>query len=286
MFSPGIRNPHRSVIICLVITAIAWTSVAWGVVEMWTTGDTPSSGMKIGLGLLPAILGPLMALNFWAGMKVFAAIKRGDNQIARWSVTAAELAQFTVSDKARNALRGDTVNDWTPPREPPASGIEVTFVPDGVMVHDTYFALVTTGLFRFTGVQLLTETPPMITFQTLTTYANRFGTRTTAGELRIPVSALASADAARMVEHFGRVRTGEVIANPNFYRRRVKIGLIAAPVCFAIAAFGFLMNTGGGDADEISVPILMIAVGLIFGIGALILALAAKLLDNAQSRKR
>jgi hypothetical protein len=36
----------------------------------------------------------------------------------------------------------------------------------------------------------------------------------------------------------------------------------------------------------ISVATLMVIVGLVFGIGALVLALAAKLLDGAQRRKQ
>ncbi len=46
MFSPAIRNQRRSAL---------------------------SSGLKIGLSLLPGILAPLMALNFWWAMKIFAA---------------------------------------------------------------------------------------------------------------------------------------------------------------------------------------------------------------------
>jgi len=287
VFSAGIRNPRRSLLICIAITLAACASIAWGAYEMQVTGqDTLSSGLKIGLALLPAMLAPAMAWNFWRGMQVFAAIRRGEKEIARWTVTAAELAEFTASDKALNALRGDNVNDWSPPREPPASGLDVIFVADGVLVGDTYFALVTTGLFRFTGVRMLIEGPPVIAFRTLTTYANRFGTRTTVGELRIPVSRLAGDEVMKVVAHFKRVGAHEIIVNPDFYRSRVRFGLIAAPICFAVAAVGFLLGATEEGPNSFSIPTVMFAGGITFGIAALILALAAGLMSRAQRRKR
>ena len=286
MFSAGIRNPRRSVLICVAITLAAWAVIAWGVFEMQAAGqETQSSGMKIGLALLPAILAPLMALNFWRGMKLFAAIRRGEKQITRWTVTAAELAEFTASDKARNALRGDNCNDWTPPREPPPAGIEVIFVTDGVLVGDTHFALVTTGLFRFSGVRMLIEGPPVIAFRTFTTYANRFGTRTTGGELRIPVSRFAGDEVIKVVAHFEGVGAGKIIANPDFYRRRMRFGLTAAPIFLAIAAVGFVLGPNDVSDGSVSIPSLMVITGIVFSVAALVLALAAGLLDRAQRRK-
>ena len=286
MFSAGIRNPRRSLLICVAITLVAGASIAWGVFEMNAAGqETVGSGLKIGLALLPAILAPLMALNFWGAMKLFAAIRRGEKQIARWTVSAAELAEFAASDKARNALGIEYLNDWTPPREA-SPGIEVIFVADGVLVGDTYFSLTTTGLFRFTGVRMLVEGPPVIAFRTLSTYANRFSTRTMAGELRIPVALRAGADVARVVAHFERVLTGEIIVNPNFYRSRVRFGLICAPIFLAVAALGFVLGPSDVGDGNVSIPSLMVIIGIVTGCAMLILALAAWLMGRAQVRKR
>lgn len=286
MFSPGIRNPHHSVIICLVVALLSWGSIAWGIMEMTAAGqETASSGLKIGLALLPAIIAPLFALNFWSGMKVIARIRRGEGQIARWSVSAAYLAAFATSNKARNAIGAEQVNDWSPPRES-ASGIEVTFVPDGVLVGDTYFSLVTVGPYSFSHVWMLTDSAPAVAFRTRLVLANRFGARTTIGELRIPAPASASADAANVVAHFQQVSAGTVIANPDFYRRRMRIGLIGAPIFLAIAALGFVLGPNDMSSGDISIPSLMIIIGLVAGIAMLVLALAAWLLDGAQRRKR
>jgi len=62
----------------------AWAFVNWGAFAMRQAGkEMLGSGLKIGLALLPAILGPLMIFNFRRGMKVFAAIRCGENEIAR-----------------------------------------------------------------------------------------------------------------------------------------------------------------------------------------------------------
>lgn len=287
MFSPGIRNPRRSLLICMTVTLVSWAFVAWGAFEMHAAGqETLGSGLKIGLALLPGILGPLVVYNFWRGMKVFATIRRGENEVGRWTVTAADFAEFAASDKARNTRGGEYLNDWSPSREPPSSGIEVIFVADGVLVGDTYFTLSITGLFRFTGVRMLSESPPAIAFRTIMTWANRFSVRTTVGELRIPVSRLAGAEAAKVVAHFERVDARAVVVNPGFYRSRMRIGLIGAPIFFAVAAVGFVLRSIVGDDDSGFDPTLLIVIGLVLGIAMLILALAAKLLDRAQLRKR
>lgn len=286
MFSPGIRNPRRSLLICVGVTLAALASIAWGVWDMQATGqETVASGLAIGLALLPAIMAPMLALNFWAAEKKFAAIRRGEGEIGRWKVSAAELAAFVSADKARNAQGADRLNDWSPPREASPSEVDVIFVADGVLVGDTYFSLVTTGLFRFSGVWLRSDGAPAVAFRTATTYANRFNTRTMAGELRVPVSGSAGALAAKVVTHFERVVAGEVIANPDFYGRRVRIGLIGAPICFAIAAAGFVLRSiFGSDESGFDASILII-IGVVAGIAMLVLAGAASLLGRSQRRR-
>ncbi|RYG28800.1 MAG: hypothetical protein EON93_17870, partial [Burkholderiales bacterium] len=250
VFSAGIRNPGLSFLICVVITLAALGSIAFGVIEMQMAGrETLGSGLKIGLAILPAIIGPLMAWNFWWGTKVFASIQRGENVIGRWTVTAAEVAEFADIDKVGSAQGSAVPNEWSPSRETPPSGIEVIFAKDAVLVGDTYFALSITGPFRFTSVRMLSGRQQTIAFETLLTLANRFGARTTAGELRIPVSRAACADAGRVVTHFSCVAAREIAANPDFYRSRIRFGMLAAPVCFAVAALGFVLRSILGGSE-------------------------------------
>lgn len=280
MHDAGVHNPRRNMLLCLGVTLAAWAFVVWGAVEMYLAGweEEFSSGAKIGIALLPAILGPAIAYNFWRGVKVFAAIRRGENQIGRWTVTAADLPEFSAVDDARNAHGGEYRNDWTAPRALPPAGLDIIFVADGVLVGDTYFALVTTGVFKFTSVGMLSDNLPAVEFRTVMTWANRFGARISVGVLRLPVPRRAGPEAARVLDHYKRVAAREIILNPGFYRRRMRVGLIGAPICFAVAAIGYLLDGDG-------LPDLMLGLGILLGGAMSILALAAWGMSRAQLRK-
>ncbi len=287
MHHTGIHNPRRGALICVAVTLLAWAFVAWGAFEMHQAGEeTFGSGLKIGVALLPAILGPAFFYNFWCGMTLFAAIRRGENAVGRWTVTAAELAEFSAHDAARYALGGENQNAWTPPRVPPPAGVEIIFVADGVLVGETYFALVTTGLIKISSVRMLPESPPTIAFRTVTTWMHEQRVHTASGALRIPVSRLAGAEAARVLHHFEQMKGREITVNEGFYRRRMRFGLIAAPICFAVAAAGFAMQWTGIDNGSNDIPVFLIIIGILLGTMMLIFILAAWWLSRAPRRKR
>jgi hypothetical protein len=102
----------------------------------------------------------------------------------------------------------------------------------------------------------------------------------------ILVSRAAGAAAAGVLDHFRRVELREIVVNRDFYPSRIRIGLIAAPVCFAVAGFGFLLKSRGAVIAGGVDPGILIVGGLVFGIGALVLALAASALSRAQLRGR
>ena len=62
----------------------------------------------------------------------------------------------------------------------------------------------------------------------------------------------------------------------NALGRRVRAGLIAAPIFFLIAAGGFWLSASGADRSEL--PLVMAVGGVIAGFGGLILAFAAWIL--------
>lgn len=213
----SIHNPRRSVLICVAVTLVAWAFVAWGAFEMREAGEEAiGPALKVGVAILPAILAPAFAYNFWCGMKVFAAIRRGENEIGRWTVTAAELAEFSANDSARNALGREHRNAWTPPRQPPLAGLEIIVAADSALVGDTYFALATASGFKISGVQLLSEGLPAIAFRTVTTWAHEHRVHTSVGALRIPVSRAAGPEAAKVLGHYARVDARDVIVNQSF----------------------------------------------------------------------
>lgn len=289
MFDLGVRHPRRNMLVCLDVTLVAWASVAWGAFEMGEA-DQEALGphLMVGLGLVPAILAPAFALNFWRGVKVFAAIRRGENAIGRWTVSAAELAEFSPNNGRHNALLGENVNVWTPPRAPPPAGLEIIFVADGVLVGDTYFALVTAGIFRIIGVRMLAESPRAIAFRTVMVWGNRFGTRTTIDTLRIPVAGAAGAEAAGVLRHYERVLAGETIVDQGLYRRRklaARIGLAGAPICLAVAALGLALKLNGRYSDGDDISGLMIILGTLSGGFMLVVGLIARSLSRTQLRK-
>lgn len=288
MSGQGFRRPRLVIGICLGVTVVSSLAIAWGALEMMRTGDDGGlPGAAVGLGIAPAVIGLGMLVLAMKGARTVAAAQRGDRIFARWMVSPEELAAFAANNKARDALGPEYSNDWSPPRKIPPEGIEIRFDPDGVLVGDTYFGLVTTGMFKFEGVQILPENPLAIEFGTVaTTFSNAttVHVRTHRGVLRLPIGRLGRDEAVKVLDHYKRVDRRETIVNPGFYRSRIRIGLIGAAVCFSAAAVGFAMEALdiGGDI----VPLVLAVAGIVAGIGGLVLALLAKSLSSAQHRPR
>ena len=223
-------------------------------------------------------------------MKIVAATKRGEGLLARWTVSAEEYADFLRNNAARNALGPAYDNDWQPPREIPEAGLDVVFRADGVVVGETYFGLMNTGVLKFDGVQMLPENPLAIEFGTVTTTFSQGGTsfrsHRTRGVLRLPISRLGREEGVKVLNHYQQVDAREIVVNPGFYLSRIRWGLVGAPICFIIAALGVAIEASPwGDGWELwTVP--MAVGGVVAGIGGLVLAGIAWSLRQAQLRKR
>jgi hypothetical protein len=279
----GVRDPRRNALIGVAITLASWACVAWGAFELQTAEpDALGPALKVGLGLLPAILAPFIVLNFWWGMRVFAALRRGVGVMARWHVPADELSAFADAEPARSAPGIECLNAWSPPSPPPTKGIDVIFAPDGVLVHDTFFALGTMGVFRFTGVRMLHDPPPAIDFRTVLSSANRFGASASVQALRIPVAGGAAAEAAMILDHFARVASGEIILRPGRFRRAARGALVVAVLGFVTAAGGFAMLKQGVVVIDPALPLIT---GLLVGLAAAGVAALAWSLDRGQRRR-
>ena len=284
----GVRKPRRMLWIWTGVSAASWLAVAWGAFEIWRTGTEDGlPHVAVGVGLVPGIIGVGMALLSLRTVRIVAAAQRGAEVIAHWVVSAEELASFAAADKARNAFGDAYSNDWIPPKTIPPEGIEIRFVADGVLVGDTYFGLVNTGMMKFEGVQILPGNPLAIEFGTVLTSVSKVNAvrvHTARHVLRLPIARLARDDAARLLQHYQRVDRREIVVNPGFYRGRVKFGLIAAAVCGAVSAIGFAMGAldiGGGE-----VPVVLAVVDFMFALGGLILAAIARVLSASQHQRR
>ena len=284
MRNRGVRRPGRSVLICAAMAIGGSLSVWSGAAEMNALGhETPSTALRIGVGLLAAILGTLFLFNFVWGMRVIAAMRRGRDVIARWTVPAQTFDRFREIDRQLGTTERD--NDYRVPRRTPARGMDVVFSTDGVLIGDTFFGLASTGLSRFTHVWVRPSNPPVIEFGTMLTSVvaePHARLHRSAGVLRVPVARDAHAEAGRVIRHFEDVIARRVIVKPGFWRRRIRLGLGAAAV-FAIAAgIGFALRERNSELGN--VPLVLAVAGVIFAIGGLLLALIAFSLHVKQHR--
>lgn len=285
----GVRLPRRMVWFFLALAVLSSAGVAWGIHVYQTVGETTAAGVAIGLGGPVAVISIGMLVLALNNLRFTNALLRGENVIARWVVSPDDYAAFAANNAARNALGPAYKNDWKLPKTIPPQGLEVVFGRDIVMVGDRFFSLVNTGMFTFRGVQMLPENPLSIEFGTRSALPSHgaAGVRVdvSTGVLRIPVGRLARADAVRVLDHYKRVDARETVVNPGFYRRRIRFGLIAAPIFFVAAALGAAMQYLGINADGV-VNLLLAVVGVICGIAALILASIAAYLGRQQHRRR
>lgn len=284
MSNTGLRNPVKNSVIAGAIGLGGVLAILAGIVEMNMVGaETTRSAILIGVGIVAAIIGLVLLVNFLRGVKAMKEIQSGRNAIARWTVSAAELDAFRESDAARNALGPEYDNNYRPPRVSPPEGIEVIFVPDGVLVGGTYFGLVTTGMFAFRGVQVLTGNPMSIEFGTVMTTATNLSTiriHRDVAALRIPIGRTAIEGAKRVLAHFQDVDARKIIVNRGFYPSRIRIGLYGALACVLVAAAGFGLNAIEAELAEL--PLIMAVGGTVGAVGGLVLAFVAWILMMKQ----
>lgn len=291
MAHTGLRKPRRIVAIWLAVTLIAWTAVGWGAFEMHSLArETAATAVAIGVGFPVAVIAVGMLFLALKGARTMAAIERNEDMIARWTVSPDDFAKFTANNAARNALGDAYRNDWKVPRAIPPRGLDIVFSRDGMLVGDTYFGLVNTGMFKFQGVQMLPENPLAIEFGTVATMVSQVSTvriDRIRGVLRVPVARLARAEAVRVLDHYRRVDAREIVVNPGFYRGRMRFGLIAAPICFLLAAIGFALEfLGYGHLLDGVLSVALAVGGVVAGISALVLVLLAWSLSRAQHMPR
>jgi hypothetical protein len=291
MASTRLRKPKRAALAWLAVAVAGWMSVGWGAFEMHRLGhETGATAAAIGVGFPVAVIATGMLFLAIRTIRIVAALDRGEGVIARWTVSPDDFAEFVADDSARNALGGGYRNDWKVPRTIPAQGMEIVFGADGVCVGGRYFGLVNTGMLKFDGVQMLPSNPLALEFGTVATtisYVNTLRTHRRRGVLRIPVARLARAEAIRVLDHFRRVDAREIVVNPGFYLGRMRFGLIAAPICFLVAATGFALQfLGYGNLLDGTLPVALAVGGIVSGIGALVLALLARRLSRAQHLRR
>ncbi|MEX1109237.1 MAG: hypothetical protein WEC00_10025 [Dongiaceae bacterium] len=287
MKNRGLSNPGRTAIICLILVVASVISILWGIVEMNALGhETGATGAAIGAGLAIGIISLAMLALSLKGVKMVQAVRRGDNRLARWIVPADRFDAFRAYNKERNALGAGYGNDYKPPRQSPPDGVEVIFTTDGVLIGGNYFPIVTTGMYRFAGVQIIPGNPASIEFgirMTTMTNLTVVMVHQHAGVIRVPIAPSAMAEAEKVLAHFQKVEQREIVVQPDIWRKRIRWGLIATLISVVIAAIGFGLEAL--DIETGMISLLMAVTGTIAAIGGLVLAFLGWMLHLHQHRK-
>jgi hypothetical protein len=283
MRNRGMNRPGFYLLICLGVALAGALSIWTGVNDMNALGhETAWTAGRIAFGIIAVVLGLALVPNFIWGMRVVAALQRGEGVIARWTVAPATFDQFRAFDCTLKGTAED--NDyWTPKVTPPA-GVEILFTPESVLIGDTFFGLASSGLIRFSNVRLRQSTPPCLEFSTIMTQLagqpSAVRVYNWQGVLRVPIADDAHDVAAKVLSHYEDVVARRTIVRPNFWRVRIKIGLIAAAVFSSIAVLGYALN--GMNEELAQAPLIMMIVGAIFGGAGLVLASLAWLFQKQQ----
>jgi hypothetical protein len=283
----GIRDPHRQVRICVALLAVSVIAFVSGLLGVSSAGAETVSGIAIALGLLGSIVFFLMLFNFVWGVRVFNAIKRGENMVARWTVPADEFDRFRANE-AGHAANGHP-NDYKPPRSTPPGGVEVIFAKDGMVIGDTFFGLATSGLSHIRQAGIVPGDPLCLGFQTAMTTGRQQSSGTPSfstvlGLLRIPVANAAHPEAKAVLDHYIAALAGQVIVRPDFWPRRIRWGLWAAVISAIAAGTGFGLEAL--DADFGHLPLILAVSGTVTAIGGLLLAFLAWIFGERQRRGR
>lgn len=278
----GERDQLRGAFVCLAIATASAIAILTGARDMTALGyETWSTAARIGLGLFLLIMSLAMLAVFTWGYRVVRDLRVGRTLFRGWTVSPADYDRFRGGDAALAPQRGPS--DYRPLATTPAEGVEVAFSRDGLLIGGRYFVLAATGLQRFESATMIRSDPSMLQFGIVTTSVNRFSSRLVRSVLRVPLSSGALGEAEAVLAHYQAVLRGDVIVHPNFWKARIKGGLIVAAVSAACAATGFLLldrNAALHDAPEI-----MMITGVLAGGGGLLVALIAWARDRAQSRR-
>jgi hypothetical protein len=248
--------------------------------------ETMLSAPLIGIGLFAAILALPISILMMNGIGVYNRVARGENAIARWTLTPDELATFRELDAQRTAHGPEYVSDYIPPETCPPGGLSVIFVADAVMIGDIFYGLTNTGLVRFDALKMLHHAKALEFRLRVTTArgatVQRFVTESTL--LRVPIAPAAMEAAAGVQAHFEKVLRREVVVNPGFWPFRIRVGLWTAVAFGAISAIGYSLWDSTTSLEN-PVPEIMMGGGAIFAIAGLILALAAWVQYRRQMRR-
>lgn len=199
----GITKPSWKAAVAALIAVGGLISTIWSYTEA-----SPAPGLAEGsarnLGIVTMIVGALMTVNYLYALSLVRKLRRGEGVIASWIVPPAEFDCFRKVERARKKRK----NNWRMPRGDWPLGLPVVFSANAVLVGNTYFNLLGKGISRFSNVRIETDVVSSVEFAMRVTIIGAGTLGQTAryrGHLRVPISKVASIEAARVMGHFKQV---------------------------------------------------------------------------------
>lgn len=263
----------RDSLIAFLLTLGGLGAFAWGLTRLMEYGenDTPG-GIALAAGGLVGFFALIMLFNFRWALRITRRMQRGEGVIARWTLPADTVSAYVTVERARPWHERSR---WRPR---PGRSAEILFSADGVLAGGRYHGLAAQGLNSFTAVDLLSGNPILLQFSTRE--IAMVGDRLTSNHsvLRLPIARGADEPAATVLNHYRRVLSGAVVARPDFWRKRQKIGIVILFLSALAGVGGWLLaELGDWQADDglgMTAMILMIT-GVMFGLAGLFLTVLA-----------
>jgi hypothetical protein len=268
-------HPKRDFTLALCLTLIGIAAVLWGYPAF--TDTDPSPRMIAGIvGGLVAFFGLLATINFWFALRVQGRLKSGSNTVFRWTIPPALMRAYVENEGSRTGPRPH----WQPSAEDIASGLNVAFEPESVLVSAYIYTMPSSGMQAIRAVSVEPTTPPVIEFQTqlfTMTGGSALTVRVHKGLLRVPAPDLATA--GQVHRYYADIIAGRTIIAPDRWTKRIRWGrwIVIVSVLLGIAGFALAQATGwrGDDATSI-VAITLVLIGALFTpAGLIIMALAS-----------
>jgi hypothetical protein len=275
-------HPTRDSLIALIMTLAGLAGFAWGLQRLLTYGENDApGGIAVAVGGLTAFFGLLALLNFRWALRITRRMQRGEGIIARWTVPAETVTAYVAAERARPWHERSR---WRPRSDAPA---EILFSAHGVLAGRRYHGLASQGLNSFTAVELIQGSPNLIQFSTreIAVVGDRLTSQHSV--LRLPIARGAEEPAAKVLSHYRQTLSGAIVARPDFWRKRQKIGLFILLLSAIAGGIGWVLaEMSGWQADGVQgmTAMILMIVGVIFGLAGLFLTVLASRFRGKERR--
>lgn len=263
-------RPKRDLIIAAVLLAISIPAFLYGLPGILRNEESAAVGVAVVAGLV-GFFAAIMTFNFWKALRIARQLERGEGIVAQWTVRAEAVAAFRRAEATRSPnhfrLRSD-------------EAITVTFGGEAVLAAGQLYVMPTAGLQKVHAVRLHHGDPPFLEFGTSviapkgSPSARTIGR--TYGTLRVPATDRERAVA--VVWHYEAMLSGRTIVAPGRWTNRIRagvVGLILSGVCGLVGYVLAEANDWRAEGPLWWVPLVLLIVAPIVGLGSLIATLIA-----------